>query len=184
MVPATGSIHLGDCRVDRHLIIQNTHSIFPSYSSHTLLRNFLEPPNLCCSLWPGTPSYPVTHFLHSSNKNQCFLMTSLRILLELHWFITPCWYEQGDVLAGNDRVNLEMYFEAAIWWTQICACRVRLTEFGNELEGHYRADSEMPLDAEIARTQRCIWRPWLFEFGHILQGCHQASLAIHSRVVS
>jgi hypothetical protein len=40
MDSATGSIYLGDPRVDRHhLIIRNTHSIFLSSWSHALLRS-------------------------------------------------------------------------------------------------------------------------------------------------
>ena len=41
MDSATGSIHLGDPGVDRHhLIIQNTHCIFPSSSCNALLPSF------------------------------------------------------------------------------------------------------------------------------------------------
>jgi len=44
---ATGSIYLGDRGVDRHhLIIGNTHSIFPRSWSHALLPSFVDLRNL------------------------------------------------------------------------------------------------------------------------------------------
>jgi len=70
---ATGSKYLADPRVDRHQYNQNTHCIFPSYSSHVLLQTwhistkcvlflkqfcqvFIDPPNMCSSGWLGSVS--------------------------------------------------------------------------------------------------------------------------------
>ena len=61
MVPATGSIYLGGFRVDRHLIIQNTHSNLLSSWSHILLLNFHRSMQIVLFLMPGYPFTSCDH---------------------------------------------------------------------------------------------------------------------------
>jgi len=130
---ATGSIYLGDPGVDRHhLIIWNTQSIILSYWSQACLpsfhismqfvrfltlscRTFIDPRNLCGCLWPGTPSYPLTLFLHSSSQNRSFSPIAFRCR------------ESSTISPHRDWVSSVMHLEAEIEWTQTCTSRPEST---------------------------------------------------------
>jgi len=93
---ATGSTDLEDPTLDRHRhIIRNTHSIFPSSWSHSLLPSFhistqfvwflmhscqafIDPCNFCRSSWPGISSYPLTLSTFSSSQNRSFSIIPIR----------------------------------------------------------------------------------------------------------
>jgi len=116
----TRSTYLRDPGVDRHhLIIRNTHYIFPSSLPHTLLPRFdrsyrfvwflthsswafINPHTLCGSSWPGMPSYFLTLFLCYLSQNSYFSQISFR----------SSW--SSTVSPHCDCVHLEMYLEVMI----------------------------------------------------------------------
>ena len=139
MDSVTGSIYLADPGVDRHhLIIRNTHSIFPSSWSHASFdrptqfvwflmhsfQAFIDPRNLCGSSWPGIPAYPLTLFLRSSSKNRSFS----RIPFGCHVrcggvLMMGCLPSSATISPHRDRVNSEIHSEAMI--EQVCRCTWR-----------------------------------------------------------
>jgi len=139
---ATGSIYLADAGVDRHhLIIRNTHSIFPSSWSHALLPSFqrpthfvwflmrsfqafLDPCNLCGSSWPGIRAYPLTLFLHSPSKNRYFSRVPFRCHVRSGGVLRMgCLPSSSTISPHHDRVNSEILSEAMIEQVWICTWR-------------------------------------------------------------
>jgi len=111
---ATGSIYLGDPRVDRHHLIKQrtTHCIFLSSWSHALLpsfhrstqfvwflkhscRAFIDPRNLCGSSPPGSLSHPLNLFLCSSSQNRSFSRTWLLLYDTIQWL--SVWLTLSDI---------------------------------------------------------------------------------------
>jgi len=91
--------------------------------------------------------------------------------------------ELRDALGGRDRVNWEMYLEAAIervWrrtsrlrlrWTQRRTWRPRSSEFGDTFGGRDRV------------TQRCTWRPSGSTYGDALGGRDRVNSEMHLEAV-
>jgi len=129
----TVSINLASSGVDRHHhIIPNTPSIFPSSWSYALLLNFhkstqlvwfltdtsavfIDPCNLCSSLWPGTSWYTLTIFLHSSSQNHYFSKIAFRCIVRCgRMLIMGCLPSSATISPHRDGVNRVMHFEAVV----------------------------------------------------------------------
>jgi len=169
MDSATGSIYLGDPRVDRHLIIWNTHSIFPSSWFYTLLPSVHSSTQLVWYIMAGylsISSHPLSTLLE---LEPLFLMNSLRIpckvrgsvddelsAYNLQCFTTSWSSEFRDALQGRNPARVEIHMEAVIEWVWRCTWR----PWSCELGGRDRASVEIHLQAVIERVWRCTWRPW------------------------
>jgi len=167
---ATGSIYLGDPEVDgHHRNIQNTHSIVHSSWTHALLPSFhwsthfvwffthccpvfIDPHNICRSSRPGIPSYPLTHFLHSSNKKSSFARIPFRCHAGCGGVLIKGWLPSSSTISPYcDRVNLGIHSQAVIvqvWRPWSC-----------ELGRHNHQCWQIHSEAAIERVWRCTW--WL-----------------------
>ena len=124
---------MGHSGVDRHhRILRNSHSIFHSSWSHTLLLSihrsthfvwfftdscpaFIDPRNLCGSSWPGIHSYPLTLYLHCSSQNCCFSRMPFGCVARCGGMLMiGCLPASSTISPHRDRVNLQMHFEAVI----------------------------------------------------------------------
>jgi len=121
IVPATGSLHLGDFRIDRHHILRNTHSIFPSTRSHVPCQTLIYTHNLFGSSHAGTASYYMTLILCSSSQNSTFS----RIPFGSH--------DSSTVPPHRDHVNIEMYLQGLITWLGRFTWRPRASELRDTL---------------------------------------------------
>jgi len=164
MDSARGSTYLWDPGVDRHhLIIQNTHSIFPSSSSHALMPSFVDLCNLC-----GSSRTVVKHsYIHAI----CVVQHG-RGSLHILWPSSKL----RDALGGRNRASLEIHLEAVTERGWRCIWMPWRSEFRDTHEGCDWASSEMHWDAVIERGWRCTWRTWSCEFGDALGGHDRANL--------
>jgi len=131
----TGSIYLGDPRIDiHHLSIQNTHSIIPITWYHGVLmsisgsmqfvwiltntgRGFIYPHNICCSSWQGILSYPRTLVLLSSSKDYSFSRVPFVCYASFgELMMIGCLPSSSAVSPYHDPLNLEMYSEVMFEW--------------------------------------------------------------------
>jgi len=176
MDSATGSIYLGNPRVDRHhRIIRNKHFIIPSSWSHALLPSFhrsthyvwflthscqafIDPPNLCGSSWPGIPWCPLTLFLCFSSKNHSFSGMPFGshvgcggVLMIGSPLSSSC------ISPHRDWVNVEMQSGAVIEW--VCWPRSWV------IAGSNRVSLETHLESVIERGWKCSWEPWSWILG-------------------
>jgi len=111
---ATGSIYLGDPGGDRHLIIRNTGSIFPSSWSHALLPSFRRSTQFVWFIMAGYP-FVSSHPLSTLLLEPLFLTNSLRIPCDIGGVLMMgCLPSSSTVSPHRDRVNLEMHSEAVI----------------------------------------------------------------------
>lgn len=182
MGPATGSICLGDHRIDRHhLIIKNTQSIIPSSWSQALLPSIHR---FTHNVWFFKASDPsnLSRFLPTLlSPELLFLSNLLRMLRELHRFTALCSCQLRDAMGGYDQVSLEMELEAEIEETQRCTWQPWLNQFQDALQDHDQTSLERHMEAEIARTDKCTLRPSSTESGDALQGHDPAILDIQLR---
>ena len=84
---ATGSIYVGDPGVDRHCIIRNAHSIFPSSRSHALLPSIHGSMQYVWFIMTGHPftsSHPLPTLLE---PEPLFLKNSLQMPCEVQWHV-------------------------------------------------------------------------------------------------
>ena len=133
MDSATGSIYLEDPGVDRHhLIIPNTHSIFPrpwcrelwpSFHRSTqfvwflthFCQAFIDPRNMCGSSWPGVSSYPFTFFLRCSRQNRSVSQIPFGCHVRCgRVLMIGCLSSSSSISPHHDQVNLETHSEAMI----------------------------------------------------------------------
>jgi len=133
---------LADPGVDRHhLIIWNTHSVFPSSWSHALLPSFpgptryvwflmhssqafIDPLHLCGSSWLGIPSYPLTLLLHSSSKNRSFSWILFGCHARCRGVLMMGYYSASSTISPHrDWVNSEIHSKAMIRQVWRCAWR-------------------------------------------------------------
>jgi hypothetical protein len=115
MDSATDSKGLGDPGVDRHLIIRNTHSIFPSSSSYSLLPSFGDPRNLSGSTWPHIPPYALALFPCSWSQNRSFLSIPFGYHVRCsEVLMIGCQPTRSMISPHRDRVNLEMHCKEVI----------------------------------------------------------------------
>jgi len=170
MDSATGSIYFGDPGVDRHhLVIQNTHSILPSFEVR--LKMTIE--------W--TQGYTLTPWSSKygdalGGRDQATLEMQFKHVIERRWMhlgaaierVWRCTWRPrlskfGDAIGSRDQAILEMHLEAAIEWLRRCIWKPRSSEFGDTLGGRDQASLEMHLEAIIERDwrstrRRSIWR--------------------------
>jgi len=178
MDSATGTICLGDPRVDRHHhIIRNTHSIFPSSWSHALLPSFHRSTQFVWFIMAGFPfisSHPLPTLL---KPEPLFLKNSLRMPCEvrrsvddglsafdLHCCTTLWSSELSDSLRCRGRVSVEAVIMRS--W------RPYMSEFRDWLGGGNPAH----LKPVIERVWRYTWRLWSSEFGDAFGGHDRARL--------
>ena len=107
----TGSIYLGEARVDRHhRIIRNTHSFFPRSSSHAPLLSFHRSTKF---VWFIMAGYPVisSHPLPTLLKPERLFLRNARCRGVL---IMGCLPSSSTVSPHHDGVKLEMHSKAMI----------------------------------------------------------------------
>jgi hypothetical protein len=115
MDSATDSNGLGDPRVDRHLIIRNTHPIFPSSLSYALLPSFVDPRNLSGSTWPRNPPYPLALFPCSWSQKRSFLSIPIGYHVRCsEVLMIGCRPTRSTISPHRDRVNFEMHCSKVI----------------------------------------------------------------------
>jgi len=189
MDSATGSIDLGDSRVNRrHLIIWNTLYLSLLLVSCTLAE-LLKIHALLWSVhrstqfvWYIMAGYPFLSSHPSSTPlvlEPLFLTNYLWIPCELQRFSTLWSRVLRDGLRGRDRMSLETIIERVWRYTW----RLWSSNLGDALGGRDRASLEMHLDAVIVRVWRCTWRPSSCEFGNSLGGRDRASLEMDMEAV-
>jgi len=182
MLSVTASISLEDPRVCRHhCIIWNTHSMFPSSLSHTLLPNiqrsmqfvwfltysweaFIYRHNFCGSSWRGIPSDPLTLILPYSNQNPTYSWISLNAM--------QC---AGDFLRCDLCLLATLFRHIVTEWNLRCTRRALWSKVG-DIHGRRIHGN---LYVVIVRVCRYPWRQCWSEFGDALGGHDWANVERH-----
>jgi len=154
MDSVTGSIYLEDPGVDRHLIIRNTHSIFPSSWSHALLPSLHRSTQFVWFIM-GIPSHALTLFQCSSSENHSFSQIPFGCRVRCGTvMIMSSLPSSSSVWPRCDRLNLGMH-------SGLLVSEFRNTLVGRDcsnLEAVTNRRLELHLEAVIELIWRWTWR--------------------------
>jgi len=206
MDSVTGIIYFRHLGVDRHhLILHNTHSIFPSSWSHALWMTFhwskqfgwfltllqsVHQFTQCVWFSMAGYSYVASHpsplfgkpvLLSPKNYNAMprkvqWSIDDLLSAFNLYRVITEWLIGLRDTLWGHDEVGMQIHLEVVIECVGRYTWRQWWTEDGDALEGRIWASLEVHLEAVIMWT--C--SPWTCTGGDTHRGHDWVNRVIHS----
>jgi len=132
-------------------------------------------------------SYPSTHGISGLAPGCAWEHFKVNMNIMMDWtprYIPTPWLSQfGDVLAGHNRVSLEMQLEAMIERTSRCTLTQWSSDDRDAIAGRDWVCLQMHLEAMIEWTQRCTPRLWSSVFEDALAGCDRARLEEYLEVV-